>query len=306
MSYLYLHQMNATKRAYLELHFAVVLFGITAILGKLISLNSFELVWWRVLITSISLLFLIRFGSRLSEIPKRRIIQYMGIGVLVGLHWLAFFGSIKYANASICLVCMATTSFFTAIFEPLVMKYKHRKYELLLGLAIVPAMVLIVDFQDLDIKIGVLLGLLAAFLASLFGSFNKKFVHDADTMSITFLELSSAWLFLTICIPIAWWSNLIEFNFRPTGMDWAYLIFLAIVCTTLAYVLALKALRVISAFAANLVINLEPVYGIVLAIAILKEHKELPPKFYLGFLIIVGIILSFPYIRRKYEPQKID
>lgn len=297
----YLHIMNPISRAYLELHIAVILFGFTAILGKLISLNAFELVWWRVLITSVSLLFLIRFGSRLKRISKKRILQYLGIGVIVAVHWVTFFGSIKFANASITLVCMATTSFFTALSEPLIMHYKPRKYEIMLGLAIIPAMFLIVDLQDLGVRIGVLLGLLSAFLASLFGSFNKKYIHDADSMTITFLELSSAWLFLSLCLPFIYASDPDHFRILPTGNDWIFLIILALACTTLAYVLALRSLKIISAFAANLVVNLEPVYGILLAVVILKEHHELPPRFYIGFLIIIAIILSFPYFRKKFQ-----
>lgn len=294
--------MNPISRAYIELHIAVILFGFTAILGKLISLDALELVWWRVLITSISLFFLIRFGRRLKHISRKRIVQFLGIGVIVALHWVSFFGSIKFANASITLVCMATTSFFTAFSEPFIMRYKPRKYEIILGLAIIPAMLMIVDLQDLEIRIGVLLGLLSAFLASLFGSLNKKFVHDADSMSITFLELSSAWLFLSLILPFLYVSDPSSFKLMPVGSDWGYLIVLAIACTTLAYVLALRSLKVISAFAANLVVNLEPVYGIILAALILKEHQEMPPRFYFGFLIIIGIILSFPYIRKKFQP----
>jgi drug/metabolite transporter (DMT)-like permease len=165
-------------------------------------------------------------------------------------------------------------------------------------------MLLIVDFNDLQVQIGIILGLVSAFLASLFGAFNKKLVFEADTLSITFLELSSAWLFLLVCIPFIMLFDLKALQMVPVASDWVYLLILALLCTTLAYVLALRSLKVVSAFAANLVVNLEPVYGILLAILILNEHKELPGKFYLGFFIIVGIVLTFPYIRKRYEPEE--
>ncbi|MCI5082335.1 MAG: EamA family transporter, partial [Saprospiraceae bacterium] len=125
--------MNAEQRAYLELHIAVFLYGLTAILGDLIELSALSLVWWRVLITSISLVFLIRLRKLFRELPLKIILQFMGIGVLVALHWVCFYGAIKLANASISLICMATTSFFTALLEPLIMKSRIKGYELVLG-----------------------------------------------------------------------------------------------------------------------------------------------------------------------------
>lgn len=296
--------MNSNQRAYLELHLAVLLFGLTAILGALISLSAIVLVWWRVLLTCLSLFFLIRMGADLKKIPTKFIIQYMGIGILVALHWICFFGSVKLANASISLICMSTTSFFTAFLEPLFFKQKIKWYESLLGFLIIPGMVLVVNHTELDMMAGIVVGLLSALLAALFSILNKKLVNEADPMSITFLELGSGWLFISCLLPFYFYQNPSNL-FLPQGMDWVYLIVLALLCTTLAYVLALRALKFISAFASNLTINLEPVYGIILAWLLLNEHKDLSVGFYWGCAIILLAVFAYPLIKRKFEPREL-
>lgn len=291
------------NRAYLELHIAVFLFGFTAILGAMLSLPAFMIVWWRVLFASLSLLFLIQFGRKLHLIPKRKIVIYLGIGILVGLHWLCFFGSIKYANASVALVCMATASLFTSFIEPLVFKTRIKPLEVGLGLVVIPAMALIVNHLEVSMRLGFWIGLMASFLASSFAVLNKKYIDDADPLSITFLELSSAWVFLSMLLPF-YHNRFPEVNYMPVGWDWLYISILVLLCTTLAYVLALKSLQHLSAFASNLTINLEPVYGIILAIIILNENKELNPQFYWGVFIILLSVALYPYLINKFYPSQ--
>jgi len=295
--------MTPTQRAYLELHIAVFLFGFTAILGDLIQLSALLIVWWRVLLTSISLAFIIRLGRLFRTLPPRKILTFMGIGVIVAIHWVTFYGAIKLSNASIGVIAMATTSFFTSLIEPFVMRQRVKWYELALGLLIVPGMALIVSATDLSMIKGLMLGLLSAFLAALFATLNKRLITQSDERSITFLEMSSAWLFLSVVIPI-WiiYSGEPLNIWPPTLIDWGYLLILALVCTTLAYVLALRALQHISAFASNLSINLEPVYGILLAWLLLNENEELDTGFYLGAGIIVLAVLSYPLIKRRLGP----
>ncbi|MEL6863781.1 MAG: DMT family transporter [Bacteroidota bacterium] len=292
--------MNSINRAYLELHFAVLLFGFTAILGDLILLSAVVVVWWRVLITCISLLFLTRFGAAIRNIPRTLILKYMGIGCLVALHWVCFFGAVKYANASICLICMATTSFFTAILEPLIRRQAVKWYEIGLGLIIIPGMLLVVNNIEVGMMLGVWVGLLSALLAAVFAIFNKMLVDDADPMSITFLELGSGWLLISGILPFYFFSTPMA-AFWPTLSDFAYLTVLALLCTTLGYVLALRALKYLSAFASNLTVNLEPVYGIVLAWLLLQENKELSSGFYWGCAIIITAVLSYPFIKSRVK-----
>ncbi len=294
--------MKPETRSYLELHTAVFLFGFTAILGDLIQLTALSIVWWRVFLTSLSLLFFIRLGRLFRELPRRTIYQYMGIGVLVAIHWVAFYGAIKLANASIALVAMATTSFFTSLLEPLIMRQRVKWYEIALGLLMIPGMTLIVNSTELELLGGLWVGLLAALLASLFGTLNKRLIGRSDEMSITFLELGSAWLFLSVVLPFTLLSSDIPFSLLPPDtLDWLYLLILALLCTTLAYVLALRALRHLTAFATNLAINMEPIYGILLAVVLLNEDEELTLGFYLGGLLIMAAVFSYPLVRRYYR-----
>jgi len=226
----------------------------------------------------------------------------MIIGVIVGLHWICFYGAIKLSNASIALVCMATTSFFTSIIEPLILKQKFKGIELLLGIFIIPGMVLIVNSTELAFMNGIWVGLTAAFLAALFAVLNKKYIGNADPYSITFIELGSAWLFISIILAVIFLSPIEDVSFVPVGLnDWIYLLILSLFCTTLAYILSLKALKHISAFASNLVINLEPVYGIILAIILLNEHKSLNLTFYIGCSIIVFTVMLYPILTKRFR-----
>lgn len=290
--------MNSTQRAYLELHIAVLLFGFTAILGDLITLSALVLVWWRMGITTLSIPFLISIKKKITTLPKSLTMKYMGIGVLVSLHWICFFGAVKFANASISLICMATTSFFTALIEPIIFKRKIKGDELSLGLLMIPGVLLIVNNTEWNMMTGILVGLISAFLAALFAVFNKTLVDKAEPLTITFLELGSGWLFLSICLPI-YLIYQPEALFLPQGFDWLWLLILALGCTTLAYVLSLRSLKHISAFASTLTINLEPVYGIFLAWIFLTDADELSTQFYLGCLLILGAVFFHSFKNLK-------
>ncbi len=288
--------MEAVRKSYLELHLAVLLFGLTAILGDLIRLSSLVLVWWRVLLASLSLYLLIHTSRSLLKLSRRRILIFLSIGLLVGLHWLCFFGAIKLSNASITLVCMATSALFTAFLEPYFFNKKIHLFDILLALLVIPGMVLVVRNVDLSMFTGVVIGLVAAFLAALFSILNKKYIQESDALTITFLEMSSAWILMSVGLVIYPLFFEASGSFWPTGVDWIYIIILAILCTTLGYVLALRALRHLSAFAASLTLNLEPVYGILLAWVLLKENKELTAGFYLGVCMILFAVFTYPVL----------
>lgn len=292
--------MDNIKRAYIELHIAVLLYGFTAILGDLIQLSAVIIVWWRVLITCISLLYFVKFGSTLKSIPRNKVFKFLGIGVLVALHWITFYGAIKLSNASVALICFASTSLFTSFLEPAILGRAVEKLQVIMGLMIIPGMWLIVNTVDTSMMNGIYVGLLSALLAAIFSTLNKRLIEDADSYSITFLELGSAWIFISILIPVLLSSGS-DLQFWPKGSDWVYLIILALLCTTLAYILSLRALKHVSAFVANLTINLEPVYGILLAIFLLNDHKELSPRFYLGVILISAIVFSYPVLKKRLK-----
>ena len=293
--------MNSRLIAYIQLHVAVLLYGLTAILGDLISLSALNLVWWRVLITSVSLLAFVGMGSAVLRMDRKLVMIYASIGFLVAFHWISFYGAIKLSNASIVLAAMATTSFFTSIIEPLVTRRPFKMLELFLGLAIIPPMVIIARNIDFSMRTGLWVALLSAFLASLFASLNKRYVAKANSFEISYIEMTSAFLLISLIIPfvITDYASLI-----PQSSDWVYLIVLSLLCTTFAYVISMQALKHLSAFDSNLVINLEPVYGIILAMVILKEHHELNMAFYIAVGIIMIIVFAHPILERKLYGNK--
>ncbi len=294
--------INPRSRAYIELHLAVFLFGFTAILGDLINLPAYVIVWWRVLITSSSFLLIIRNWSFIRSLSRTALIRFSVIGVLIGLHWVFFFGAVKFANASITLICMATTSLFTSFIEPVIFKKRLVFFEVFIGLIVIPAMLLIISDIRVEMRIGVLFGLCSAFLAALFNTLNKKHLIASKEKEITFWELTSAWLFLSILLPCYAQIEPLE-NFLPSGTDWLYLVILAALCTTFAFTLAMRALNHISAFGSSLTLNLEPIYGILLSILLLKEHKELDASFYVGAAVIIASVTFYPLIMNKRKSK---
>ena len=219
----------------------------------------------------------------------------MGIGIIVTIHWVTFFASIKLANASVALVCLATTTFFTAVFEPLLLKSKWHWYESMIGILMVPGMWLVVRAVDQVMIGGVLYGIISAILLALFGVMNKSAVEKSSPMFITFVELFTGFVLLGIYIFLFPQGSAI----MPEGWDWVFLAFLSLGCTTIGYVLVLYALRKLSAFSSMMAFNLEPIYGILLAAILLDDNRELNINFYLGATIIVGCIFVYPLLIRR-------
>lgn len=288
---------NTKQKAYLQLHIAVFLFGFTAILGKLITLEQTALVWNRLWIAVVGLIFIPGVLKGLRSIKKSNFFIFTGIGVLVALHWLTFYGSIKVGNsASVTLSCLATSSLFTSILEPLITKSKFKWVELLLGLLVIVGIYFLSGVGEAYYW-AIVIGIISAFLASLFSTLNKKYITGQNTLSVSTIELGAGFVFISICYPILQ-SIFPQPQWLPTGNDWWWLIVLGLLCTSLAFALALDALKVISAFISNLSINLEPVYGILLAIWILNEDAQLNIHFYVGTSIILLAVLLHPILSR--------
>jgi drug/metabolite transporter (DMT)-like permease len=294
------------KRAYLYIHIAVLLFGFTAILGDLIQLSAYWLVWWRVLIASAAIPLVLGWKRIVPGVSRELRLKYAGIGVLVALHWVTFYGAIKLSNASLAVVCLATTSFMTSIMEPLILGSKFRWYEMLLGLLIVPGMLLIVQGSPEEYNLAILVGLISALLASSFAILNKAVVETNEPMVITFYELGSSWLFLLLLSPLVLLLGDPGPLLPERGIDWLYIALLTFLCTNLAYVLVLKALKHVSAFASNLTINLEPVYGVIMGWLILNDSEELNVRFYIGAGIIVCSVMLYPVIRKWRKKRNLD
>ncbi len=288
------------KKAFLQLHTAVFLAGFTAILGKLITLNEGLLVWYRLFITVITLLVLQYFTRQLQRIALKDALRIFAVGAIVAIHWVTFYGSVKYANVSVALVCFSATGFFTALLEPLVTKKRLVIAEAGLGLLAIIGIYIIFDFHP-QYKTGILFGLVSAMGSALFPIFNKQLILRFTAQTITLYELAGGLLSLSILIPL----YLVQFPaayYLPTAGDWGWLLVLAWLCTVLSFHLQLNALKRISAFTANLTYNLEPVYGIILAFIFFKENQELQYQFYVGVgLIILAVMLQMIRVRRAYR-----
>lgn len=290
------------KKAFIQLHLAVFLAGFTGILGKLISLNEGLLTWYRMLFTVIALYVLFRFQGALKRLTFTQALPIGLTGCIIALHWVFFYASIKYANATIGVVCFSLTSFFTAILEPVIIRRKFDASELLLSLITLGGIYLIFHF-DTQYRTGIVLGVFSALFAALFTIFNKKLIVQYDTKTITFYELGIGLLGLTVLMPVYLYLFPPQGSVLPGAMDMVYLLILALFCTVLLYLFQMNALTKISAFTVNLTFNLEPVYTIVLAFILFHENEMLNPNFYIGLsLIMISVILQM--IKVFYEGRK--
>ncbi|RYF90506.1 MAG: DMT family transporter [Chitinophagaceae bacterium] len=291
------------KKAFLQLHLAVFLAGFTAILGKLISLNEGLLVWYRMIITVVVLAVWMYYKKQLRLIAKKDMLKIAGVGLILALHWVTFYGSVKYANVSVALVCFSATGFFTALLEPLLLRKKMVWKELLLGLLAISGIYIIFDFHP-QYKTGIMFGLLAALGSALFPIMNKQLLQRFTPRTLTLYEIAGGLLLLSFVLPV-YLHFFPASHFVPTLPDVGWLLILAIVCTILCFDLQLQALTKISAFTANLTYNLEPVYGIILAFIFFGESKLLHQGFYWGLaLILVAIVLQMLSEYRQIKAKK--
>jgi len=297
-----LEKQSSKNKAYIQLHIAVFLFGFTAILGKLISLDEVALVWNRLWIAILGLAFIPGVFKGILLITKKNLLKFVGIGILVALHWLTFYGSIKVGqSASVTLACLATASLFTAVLEPLVTRSKFEWIELLLGVVVIFGIYLLSGIGESYYN-AIIIGIISAFLAALFSTLNKKYIAGQNTLSVTTVELTSGFLFISLASPFI--NKFIpQTQWMPIGTDWVWLIILGLLCTSLAFALAINSLKELSAFISNLSINLEPVYGILLAIWLLNEDTILNFNFYLGTSIILLAVILHP-ILTKFKNKK--
>ena len=292
--------MTPHNKAFLQIHLCVLLWGFTAILGKLITLPALPLVWWRMGLVVLALLLVPRVWRGLRALSPRLWLAYAGVGVLVALHWLTFYGAIKLANASVAATCMALATVFTALIEPMVAKRRFSRGELLLGIAVLPGVALVVGGVSTDMRVGIAVGALSALFVALFGSLNKRLVDHADPLTVTAVELGAGALALTAlapAMPLLFPAFAGPLLVLPSASDALWLALLAGACTLFPFALSLVALRYMSAFSAQMAVNLEPVYAIVLAMLLLAEQRELTPMFYGGVAIILAAVFAHPWLR---------
>lgn len=293
-----MNKSSQNSRDFLQLHFIVLLFGFTAVLGKLITIDAMELVAWRMGLAALGMAVLLFFIKPSFNIPQKTLLQIIGTGVIVAIHWIFFFLAVKVSNVSVTLGCMASGTLFTSILEPLFEKRKIWWVEVVIGLVIIFGLYIITQFA-FNYYLGIAYALFSAFMAVLFGVINKQFVKNHHPLVISFTEM------VTGSIAIVIFAFLAGINFTPISeipnSDWQWLLVLAWICTAYAFLGIVHLLKRLSAYSVSLAINLEPVYGIILAYLIFGESEKMDTGFYLGAIIILLAVSLYPILERKFK-----
>ena len=301
------------KRAFAQIHLAVLLWGFTGVLGKAISLSAPVLVWYRMIITAAIIALIVTQRKEWVSFSRKSMIRIVGIGMMYAVHWVAFYASIKYANASIAMVCLATASVFTALLDPLLNKGKFNAVEIFLSFMAVGGVYCIYALQphDKDVanpmvnfELGVVLGVVASVISAIFTVLNKPLAEQYPPRTLVFYEMGSGLIFLSLIAPFYVAQHPAEI-LLPQGWDYLWIFLLSYCCTVWGQSLAMSALKKLSAFTITLSVNLEPVYGIILAFILFQENNQLGTGFYLGMgLIFASLMLQVALLVRKSRAGK--
>lgn len=288
--------LNDNSKSYLHLHLIVFIWGFTAVLGRLISLEALPLVWFRMLFAVLFIFVYIRVKKIPIILPKRTILKFLVAGLVIALHWFTFFRAIKVSNVSITLACLSTGAFFTSLIEPIFFKKKVIWYEIFFGLIVVFGLSILFHVEG-KYREGIILALTSAFLSASFAVINSKFIKDNNATVISFYELSGGVLFFSIFLLF---SNSFSANFfQLTTSDFVYLIILSSVCTAYAFIASTAVMKFLSPYTVMLTINLEPIYGIILAVLVFKDKEQMSYEFYIGALIILITVLLNGIIKSR-------
>lgn len=292
------------RKAYIQMHLAILLWGFTGIFGKAITMNEGMIVWYRLLITALTLLLLLLIQKKFVLPSGKDLLRISFIGFLVCIHWVTFYGAIKASNVSVSLSCFSTVALFSSFIEPVYEKRKPLLSEVLLGIFVIIGICIIFSAQHFYAK-GIVLAIISAFLAAWFTVLNKREANRFDSTVITFYEMLTGFICLSFMLPLYMKFEQQQFEI-PDAMNSLYLILLSVFCTALAFTISMEALKKINAFTMNLSVNLEPIYSIVLAIIIFHENQHLNPGFYVGTLIILlsVVIHSVHQFRNRDKTAK--
>ncbi len=282
--------LNDNMKSYLHLHLIVFIWGFTAVLGALISLDALPLVWFRMLFAVGFIAVYIYFKKISLRISKKVLLQFLFSGLIIALHWFTFFHAIKISNISITLACLSTGALFTSLLEPILYGKKIVRYEVFFGLLVVFGLYIIFKVEG-NYFLGIIIALTSAFLSALFAVINSKFVKEHDPTIISFYELTGGVIFFTFLL-------FFNHSFSPTffqlsAQDLMYLLILSSVCTAYAFIASTSVMKFLSPYTVMLTINLEPIYGIVLAVLIFKDKERMSFEFYIGaFIILLTVLLN--------------
>lgn len=290
---------------FFRLHFIVILFGFTGILGKLISIPAVEMVFFRTLLAAIGMGAFLFLAHRSARVSAGDLVTLLGTGIIVGIHWLTFFLSGRIANVSVSLVGFATASFWTALLEPAFNRTRINLFEVLLGLFVLAGL-LIIFGSDFQYSAGLWVGIFSGFSCAIFALLNARLVVRVDPFVITFYEMISAMASIALFLPLykSQWAVGGELHLTPTGIDWVWILLLAWLCTVYAYSAAVELFKRISVFLFQLTLNLEPVYGILMALVIFGETERMSAGFYVGTVVIFFAVVAYPLVKGKLEPAR--
>ncbi len=286
---------------YLHLHFIVFIWGFTAVLGALITLEAIPLVWFRMLLATLIVFVFLKFRKEKLKFSLKTLSGFALAGIIIALHWLTFFGAIKASNVSVTLAVLSTGAFFASILEPLLYGRKIILYEVFFGLIVVVGLYIIFDVET-SYTLGIVLALISAFLSALFSVINGKFVIKHKASAISFYELMFGVLGISIYLVFS--GGFTAEFFAISAHDWLYLILLASVCTAYAFIASIHVMKWISPYTVMLTINMEPVYGIVLALIVLGDSENMSPQFYYGALIILLTVVANGIIKITQERKR--
>lgn len=285
---------NVNLKSYLHLHFIVFIWGFTAVIGALISLDAMPLVWYRMVLAIGFILIYMAYKKMPLHVPPKAVIGFLFAGLIIALHWFTFFKAIKVSNVSVTLACLSTGAFFTSLLEPLFFGRKVIWYEVLFGLMVVAGLYIIFNVEG-DFLNGILLALTSAFLSALFSVINGKYAKEYNPTVISFYELLGGVLFFSVFL---WFSSSFTASFfTVSSSDWFYLAILSSFCTAYAFIASVKVMQHLSPYTVMLTINLEPIYGIILAVIVFQEKEKMSAGFYIGALIILLTVIINGFVK---------
>ncbi len=292
--------MKATAKDYFKLHFIVFLWGFTAVLGKLITIPSVEMVFYRTLLAAFGMGVVILFARGTFTIERIDLLKLLATGFIVAIHWLTFFGSGRVSNPSTSLVGFATCSFWAALIEPLAKGKKIQPLEIGLGLMVLFGLYIIFSF-GFQYPMGLFLGIMSGLTAAIFSVINSKLINRVTANTITFYEMVGATLGVLLFFPIYQqpWGFNSTLQLVPTSMDWVYISIMALACSVYAYAAAINLMKKLSVFFIQLALNLEPLYGIILALLVFGQQEIMDVNFYVGTAIILSAVASYPFLKKK-------
>ena len=293
--------LSDNLKSYLHLHVIVFIWGFTAVLGALISLNALPLVWYRMAIAVVFILVYVWYKKISLRLPTKILIQLLFAGIIIALHWFTFFRAIKVSNVSVTLACLSTGAFFTSFLEPILFGRRIIWYEVFFGVIVVIGLSIIFRVESHYIE-GILLALSSAFLSALFSVINSKYAKVYNPTAISFYEIFGGVLFFSLFLL---GSNSFKPSFfKISASDWMYLAILSSVCTAYAFIASVKVMRFLSPYTVMLTINLEPIYGIILAVLVFHEKEKMSQQFYVGALIILITVITNGIVK-NYQTKKI-